>query len=256
MLSKNKIKFIHSLKIKKYRDMHGLFIVEGLKIFEELTLAGMKPIYIAASSVFFSAHRLSESVEKEEITKSELLKISSLQTPSDVFALFEIPEVLINYKEIFDKLSLFLDDVQNPGNIGTIIRTAEWFGIRNIFCSRETADIYNPKVVQATMGGIARVKIVYVETEDFFKNIKNLKIPVYGTFLDGENIYAAEFQNSGIIVLGNEGNGITSKTEKYISQRLYIPSFPKNVESVESLNVAVAGAIIFSEFRRRTGKYI
>jgi TrmH family RNA methyltransferase len=254
MLSKNKIKFIHSLKIKKHRDKHGLFIAEGIKTFEELTSGGMKPILVAAGSDFFAAHQLSESVEKIEISRSELLKISSLVTPTDVVALFEIPEIKPDFDKSFSQLSLFLDDIQNPGNLGTIIRTTDWFGIQSIFCSPETADIYNPKVVQATMGGIARVRVMYVDSEDFFAEIGKRKIPVFGAFLNGENIYEAEFENSGIIVLGNEGNGISAKTAKHISRRLFIPAFPENSQKVESLNAAVAGAIIFSEFRRRAGK--
>ena len=180
MLSKNKIKFINSLKIKKYRDIHGLFIAEGVKTFDDLILGGMKPVFIAAGPDFFAAHLLPESIEKLEISRSELLQISSQVTPSDVLALFEIPVFKTDFIEATSELTLFLDNVQNPGNLGTIIRTAEWFGIRNIFCSRETADIYNPKVVQATMGGIARIHVMYVDSEEFFTEIgKRKKVKVY-----------------------------------------------------------------------------
>jgi TrmH family RNA methyltransferase len=252
MLSKNKIKFIHSLKIKKYRDIHSLFIAEGIKTFEELTAGGMKPVFVSATADFFRTREFDKSTEIVEITREELQKISLQVTPSDVLALFEIPKILFDFDTLGSQLSLFLDDVQNPGNLGTIIRTAEWFGIGTIFCTRETADVYNPKVVQATMGGIARVNVVYVDADAFFAETEIRNIPVFGAFLDGENIYTAELNPTGIIVLGNEGNGISAKTEKHITKRIFIPPFPENAESVESLNVAVAGAIICSEFRRKT----
>jgi TrmH family RNA methyltransferase len=251
MLSKNKIKFIHSLKLKKYRDIQGLFIVEGRKTFEELFEGGLKVVFVAALPHFFDTHQFDSSVETTEISNEELRKISLLVTPADVLALFEIPKPSMNFDELKTQLSLFLDDIQNPGNLGTILRTAEWFGIKNVFCSPATVDIYNPKVVQATMGAIARMNVFYVEEEIFFTEIRNLNLPVFGAFLEGENIYSAILENAGIIVLGNEGNGISAKIEKFVSQRLLIPSYPQNAESVESLNVAVAGAIICSEFRRR-----
>ncbi|KAA6342762.1 23S rRNA (uridine(2479)-2'-O)-methyltransferase, partial [termite gut metagenome] len=179
----------------------------------------------------------------------ELSRCSLLKAPQQVLAVFEQPQYQLNLTPVRKSLSLALDDVQDPGNLGTIIRIADWFGIEHVFCSSGTADVYSPKVVQATMGAIARVKVHYVTLPELVRSLGD--IPVYGTFLDGENIYTQSLSANGVIVMGNEGNGISKDTESFINRRLFIPSYPPERETSESLNVAVATAIVCAEFRRR-----
>lgn len=226
MISKAKIKQIRSLEIKKYRQLEGLFVAEGPKVIEELCKV-CEPV---------------EVYEGEDATKA-----SFLQHPQGILALFKT--------DIFDKiipqskLKLMLDGIQDPGNLGTIIRIADWFGIDHIYCSDNTVDVLNPKTVQATMGSLARVKIEYCDLEQLLDTMPK-DIPIYGTLLNGENIYKTELTNEGIIVMGNEGNGISNKIRKRISKKLLIPSYPENRETAESLNVAIATAIVCSEFRK------
>ena len=172
-----------------------------------------------------------------------------LKTPQQVLAVFRQPEYVLNTSILRDSLCLALDDVQDPGNLGTIIRLADWFGIEHIICSSNTVDIYNPKTVQATMGGIARVKTYYTPLPDLIRSLGD--IPVYGTFLDGKNIYGQPLSRNGLIVMGNEGNGISKEVEALINQKLYIPNYPQERETSESLNVAIATAIVCAEFRRQ-----
>ena len=182
----------------------------------------------------------------------EMKKISGLSTPSNVFALVYIPEYEITEFESQKSLTLALDDIQDPGNLGTIIRLADWFGIDNIICSQGTVDAFSPKVIQSCMGAISRVKVIYCNLEETLRDLKaKQNLSIYGTFMEGENIYSANLSSTGVIVMGNEGNGISPDIEKIISRKIHIPAFTTDRTVVESLNVAMATAIVCSEFRRR-----
>ena len=193
--------------------------------------------------------RYHENCEVIEASENELRKATFLKTAPDVIGIFYKPDNQLDVNLIKNNLSIVLDGIQDPGNLGTIIRIADWFGIKNIFCSEDTADAYSPKVIQATMGAIARVNVFNTVVAELLKELEDL--PIYGTFLDGENIYSKQLTNKGIIVMGNEGQGIRPEIEKLVSERLFIPPFPSESETSESLNVAVATAITCSEFRRR-----
>lgn len=243
--SKNLIKFIHSLEQKKYRQRSNAFVAEGPKVVEDL-MAKFNPRILIATRDWLASHPM--DCECYEVTDEELCKTSFLKHPQQVVAVFPIP----NYQDdVFDTsaLSLALDGVQDPGNLGTIIRLADWFGIPTVYCSHECADVYNPKVVQATMGSIARVQIKYVDLPKMMSDLPQ-DFPVYGTLLDGENIYQQSLTSYGLIVMGNEGNGISPIVRPLINHRLFIPSYQPD-DTAESLNVAIATAITCSEFRRR-----
>ena len=255
MLSKNQISFIHSLHQKKFRKQEGLFIAEGEKIVDDLLASGFTVKNVFATESFIEKQKSKKKNTSEwiAVTENELKKISSLTTPNQALGIVEIPSYKIDEREISNSLSLVLDDISDPGNLGTIIRIADWFGIKNIICSPDTADCYNPKVVQASMGSLFRTKIHYEKLEIFFElNLKSMKREVFAALLEGENIYSANLPSTGFIVLGNESKGIGKELKKYFSQALLIPSFStdKNA-SADSLNVAVAAAIVCSEFRRR-----
>jgi TrmH family RNA methyltransferase len=183
------------------------------------------------------------------IKPSEMERISALKSPTEHLALFRIPKQQLNSEQVRSDITLVLDDVQDPGNLGTIIRLADWFGISDIVCSEDTADCFNPKVVQATMGAILRVRVHYTNLAEWLSSHKGATI--YGTFLEGENIYNAQLEKSGVIVMGNEGQGISAEVAEKVSHKLLIPPYPADRCGSESLNVAVATAVICSEFRRR-----
>ena len=240
MLSKNQIKLIKSLESKKFRKREGLFVAEGPKVVGDLLRAGYQP-----HAIFSTEPR----PDAELITDDELHRISFLQHPQEILAVFHIPtpQESSNFHLPSD-ICLALDGVQDPGNVGTIIRIADWFGITHIYCSPDTADVYNPKVVQATMGSLAHVQITYC---DLVPLLREAAVPVYGTLLDGQDIYQQPLSREGVIVMGNEGNGISPEVRQLVSHKLLIPNFNKNTETAESLNVAIATAITCSEFRRR-----
>lgn len=250
MISKNDIKNIKSLAIKKIRKEKGVFIAEGHKMVEEL-LNAMECTLIVSTQEWAEKQKRLPSVRTEIVSESVLKQTSLLQTPQDVLAVFKIPEYNCGLEIARTELVLALDSIQDPGNLGTIVRIADWFGIKHIFCSNDTADIYNPKATQATMGAISRVELHYI---DLAKELKQLskQIPVYGTLLNGNDIYKSELSNNGIIIMGNEGNGISKEVCSLITDPLYIPSYPADAPTSESLNVAVATAITCAEFRRRT----
>lgn len=257
MISKNRIKFIHALALKKHRKEQQLFVAEGHKLVEEL-LPVFDCVYLAAHEEWLTEHQTladrlkQQGTEINSATTDELQKASLLKHPQDVLALFKPPTHDVNISRIIsNQLCLALDGVQDPGNLGTILRIADWFGIEHVFCSTDTADIYNPKTIQATMGAIARVKVHYLSLPELLKEAEG-QTPVYGTFLDGENIYHKTLSRNGIIVMGNEGNGVSSEVKAYIRQGLYIPNYPSERSTSESLNVAVATAIVCAEFRRRS----
>ena len=262
MLSKQKIKIVVSLKNKKFRDELGLFVAEGEKNVTDLARKfSCEMLFATQKWLKNNQHHLpilgkSTAIQKElqifEVkTTDELKPVSFLTTPQDVVAVFQKGENRqINAEKVKHELSLALDCVQDPGNFGTIIRIADWFGISNIFCSLDTADVYNPKVVQATMGALANVNVHYIDLQQFINKSKESEMPVFGTFLDGKNIYQQKLPKNGIIVLGNEGNGISAEIENLITEKLFIPNFSTKNQTSESLNVAVAAAIVCSEFRR------
>lgn len=248
MISKATIKKIHALDMRKFRKNERLFVAEGPKLVDELC-ATMKPAYIAALPEWISANaHIVAGTEHDCVTPDELQRASLQKNPQQVIALFPIPGHRLCSEELKNELSIMLDGVQDPGNLGTIARIADWFGIRNIICSPDTADIYNPKAVQATMGALARVRFHYTDLTQLLSEYDGA---VYGTFLDGENIYGQELSANGIIVMGNEGKGISTSVGKMINRRLYIPNYPAGTQTTESLNVAIATSIVCAEFRRR-----
>ncbi len=246
MLSKNQQKFIRSLVLKKNRDSERLFIAEGEKLVGDLLP------YFACRSLFVTDECRSKFDYKniELISSAEMKHISQLTTPSTVLAVFEQPNYSINCVDFQQDLILVLDSVQNPGNLGTIIRLADWFGIRHVVCSLDTADLYSSKTVQATMGAIARVQVHYVNLVEFLEKYQQLQLPIYGTSLQGTNLYEHSLKTVGAIIMGNEGRGVSVSVEQFVNQRLLIPNFPEGATTSESLNVAVATAIICAEFRR------
>ena len=247
-LSKNKIKYIQSLKQKKYRNQHNTFIAEGSKLIFDLMPHLSCQILVIDEEM--KVHMPNNNAEELIIaTRAEIKKASHLSTPPDAIAVFYQSQQNLSETDLTHQLSLLLDGVQDPGNLGTIIRIADWFGIENIVCSHDTVDVYNTKTVQATMGALSRVNIHYASIPQLINQYNNL--PVYGTFLNGENIYKETLKPQGFIVMGNEGKGIRAEIEKLITHRLYIPSFSTNNTTSESLNVAVATAVVCSEFRRR-----
>ena len=240
MISKNDIKFIRSLSQKKFRDENGLFIAEGEKIVNE-----------AISSRF----EIAGIYKTSEIGEDNMSRISQLNTPSPILAVIRKPDSItkdeINSLISRKPLSLALDGLRDPGNVGTIIRLADWFGIDAIFASKDTVEIFNPKVVQATMGAIFRIKFIYCDLNDIISSFTLAKIPIYGTFLDGDSIYSTDLSSSGLIVMGSESNGISNEVASMITQRLFISPCPADAHTSESLNVAIATSIVCSEFRRR-----
>lgn len=252
MISKNQIKLISSLQKKKFRDQHLLFVAEGYKLIFDLLESELENKYIihtkqADKSDFLKSDKNIEFIECEAF---DLKKISNLKTPSDVVAVFKIPNSNYEETEINSSLSILLDDVQDPGNLGTIIRIADWFGINHIFCSKNTVDLYNPKVIQATMGALARVKVIYTDLPKLVSKFVSPQFPVYGTFLEGETLYKSDLSTQGFIIMGNEGKGISPELKPLVNKKLFIPNFPTDQATSESLNVSVACSIVCSEFRR------
>ena len=249
LLSKNKIKYIRSLELKKIRKEERVFLAEGPKLVGDL-LGHFPCRLLAATPDWLRDHPSIVANELFEATVEELARASSLKTPQQVLAVFEQPTHHFDLDTVRQSLCLALDDLQDPGNLGTIIRLADWFGIEHIFCSENTVDVYNPKTIQATMGGIARVKVHYTPLPDLIRSLGD--VPVYGTFLDGKNMYEQPLSTHGLIVMGNEGNGIGEEVESLINRKLYIPNYPLERETSESLNVAIATAVVCAEFRRQT----
>lgn len=242
MLSKNQIKLITSLSQKKYRNQHQLFVAEGIKVVGELIEAGfeLEKLYCTENYGFIN------SIDKEKveiISENELKKISSLKSPNQVLGLFKIPQA----KKINEKgLIVALDDINDPGNLGTIIRLCDWFGVKQIVCSTNTVDCFNVKVVQATMGSLARVNVFYTDLEEF---LNRTTLPIYGAVMNGKNVYSASKEENAILVMGNEANGISETIEKLITHTITIPKYNKDAV-IDSLNVATATAILLNEFRR------
>lgn len=242
LVSNSQTKSITGLGQKKYRDKLKLFVAEGLKVIREFHAGGFKLKW------FFSTDpSLISSSDHFLVTESELKKISFLKTPNAALAVFEIPDVSI-YQD--RGLIVVLDAVRDPGNLGTIIRLCDWFGVRQLVCSQDTADCYNPKVVQASMGSLARVEVHYVDLPQF---LNKTQLPIYGGFMDGKNIYSEALPEDAIVVMGNEANGISDEITQKITHKINIPRFG-GFQKAESLNVATATAILLSEFRRAIEK--
>ncbi|WP_443943924.1 TrmH family RNA methyltransferase [Pedobacter sp. AW1-32] len=245
MLSKSQISFVKSLHQKKYRKEHGLFLVEGIKSIQEFLDSNYQIQAIFYNKEF--AHllpKLPTNINLFEVNNAELDKISTLQTPQGFLALVNLPKNMpIQPKDLQKQFTLVLDGVQDPGNLGTIIRTADWFGFKRVICSEDTVEAYNPKTVQATMGSLARVEMYYQNLENL---VNEVKIPLFGALLDGKSIYKMDWGNEGLIVLGNEGKGISPALVSKVNQPVTIP----RVGAAESLNVAVSAAIFCSELIR------
>ena len=238
-LTKSQIKWVRSLQQKKFRDAEGVFVAEGEKCVNDLK----------------GAFDLVLLISRENATQTEIEQMSSLRTPQGVIGVFKKRKDMGNgLLDMGDGLWVALDGVQDPGNLGTIIRTCDWFGVHHIVCSRDTADCYNPKVVQATMGALARVSVHYIDNlGDMLQQMQKADYPIYGTLLDGKDMYeptAIPTKDKGIIVMGNEGNGISPEVRELVTHPLFIPSYPTDIPTSESLNVSIATAIILAEFRR------
>ena len=241
MVSKSQLKLITSLKQKKYRDKHQMFLAEGPKVVQELCQAGLKTYAIYATKA------LNVDEPFIRVSDAELKKMSLLKTPNTVVAIFYKP-TLPDYAP--NGLTLVLDDINDPGNLGTIIRLCDWFGITNLICSHNTVDCYNPKVIQATMGSIARVQVYYKDLVSFLED-KAASTIVYGACMEGDNVYKTQLAKECFLVMGNEANGISSSVERHINHKITIPQFG-NLHKTESLNVATATAILLSELQRST----
>ena len=244
------IKLVSSLAVKKYRDKEGLFVAEGWKCVRD-TWNAFKCRYLIATKAWYEQQGTAEHYPKLVMAhKSQMARMSQFTTASDVMAVYEIPQVDYTSNEVLGGLNIVLDNIQDPGNLGTIMRLADWYGINNIFASKSTVDVYNHKVVQATMGAISRVKVHYCDLDILLDDYSDM--PVMGTFLDGDNIYNTELPQGGaFVIFGNEGQGISSKVAEHVSKRLHIPAMPHKGNRSESLNVGMAAAITISEFRRQ-----
>jgi TrmH family RNA methyltransferase len=255
MLSRKQIKYIRSLELKKFRNDHGTFIAEGSRLVNDMLSAFESELIVAKPSWMATQGDIRAGellvADDEDIRKASLLK-----NPQDVIAVFKQPVYDIGEANPCRQLVLVSDGIQDPGNLGTIIRLADWFGIEHIVCSRDTADAFGPKTVQATMGALARVKVHYARLEDWLQGAGGQPFPIYGAFLDGGNIYCEELSATGAIIMGNEGNGIRPAVEAFVTSKLFVPSYPANRETSESLNVAIATAIVCAEFRRRLGPVV
>ena len=244
-MTKAEIQFVRSLADKRTRDAEHLFVAEGFKLVDEIRNSQLRirNIYTTRDDV------VGNNVVR--IEKREMERISQLNTASDILAVVEQPRYKLALNALKAKLTLAIDGVQNPGNMGTIVRLADWFGVENIICSRECADLYNPKVVQATMGALLRVKVHYVDNlSTLLSEARTSGLPIYGTLLDGNNIYHEKLSTDGIIVMGNEGRGLSDECRSTLTHKLFIPPYPADAPTSESLNVAMATGIILSEFRR------
>ena len=242
MLSKSRITLITSLKQKKYRLQHQLFVVEGIKTINEFLNSSFVLEHLYAINTFKGVSEEEQTV----VSEVQLKKISFLKNTNSALAVFKMKPVV---KIDNSRLLVGLDNVRDPGNLGTIIRLCDWFGVTDLICNTETVDCYNPKVVQATMGSLTRVNVTYLNLENF---LSENSIPVFGTFMEGENIYTSKANTtSGIVVLGNEANGVSEEIEKLVTQKITIPKFGA-IQKTESLNVAMATSIVLSEFKRKT----
>jgi len=256
MISKNRKKFIISLQKKKVRVEEGLFVIEGDKLVKEFLLANVPIKILIARREFL--HSISNNLtrfvnEIEEASYEELKHISTLKTPHNALAVVPVQERNMDTSVILNQLCIALDFVQDPGNLGTIIRAAAWFGIKNIVCSHNCVDVYNPKVIQASMGAILNVNVYYSDLKTLLILANSKKIPVFGTMLEGDSIYNQTLDYKGIILFGNESNGISDELIPLITHKMKIPGAGNTLPGIESLNVSMAASIVFSEILRKSG---
>lgn len=253
MISQNKRKTLRLLEQKKRRDAEGLFVAEGRKTVGDLLRGGMGCAYVAGTAERLAElGRLAAGVETAEASVEELDEVSSLQTRTEIIGIFRKPDAPLPRPDA-QTLIVALDDIQDPGNLGTIVRTADWFGVRSIVCSNRCADVFGPKAVQATMGALCRVGVCYTDMAAWLRrNAEGEGAPVFGTYLEGEDIYSAPLPSGGIVLMGNEGHGIAPRLSGFVGRKLLIPSHPAGTPTSESLNVSIATAIVLSEFRRRS----
>jgi len=255
MISKSKIRFIRSLQNKKVRDEERLFVIEGDKLVREF-LAARFPVRMLIAKPEFLSSLLPEMIQNineiEAVSYEELKQMSTLKTPHNALAIVQIPESEMIVSEIIKQFCVALDFVQDPGNMGTIIRAAGWFGIKNIVCSFDCVDVYNSKVIQASMGALLHVNVFYTDLKTLFTNAIKNSVPVYGTMLDGKSIYDHKLDNKGIILLGNESKGISDELIPFITEKIRIPKYSNAKEGIDSLNVGMAASVVFSEFLRKS----
>ena len=255
MISKSKIRFIRSLQNKKVRDEERLFVIEGDKLVREF-LAARFPVRMLIAKPEFLSSLLPEMIQNineiEAVSYEELKQMSTLKTPHNALAIVQIPESEMIVSEIIKQFCVALDFVQDPGNMGTIIRAAGWFGIKNMVCSIDCVDVYNPKVIQASMGALLHVNVFYADLKTLFTNAIKNSVPVYGTMLDGKSIYDHKLDNKGIILLGNESKGISDELIPFITEKIRIPKYSNAKEGIDSLNVGMAASVVFSEFLRKS----
>ncbi len=245
MITKAEIQLVRSLNDKRNRDQEGLFVAEGEKLIAEIRSSHLRIRHIYALEGLFSGEEVCT------VSPKEMERLSLLKSANRALAVVEIPHYKLDINNLKNNLTLALDEVQNPGNLGTIIRLADWFGIRDILCSPTSADCFNPKVVQATMGAILRVRVHYVDLPRTLGQARQAGIPIYGTFLEGENLYDTDLSSAGIVLMGNEGRGVSQECASTVNRKLYIPPYPADQPTSESLNVAMATGIVCAEFRRR-----
>lgn len=259
MVSRNKANYIISLQKKKVREEEKLYVIEGDKLVKEFLVAGVHVRTLIAKPEFLNSLSLYQKKGIGEIIPAgndDLRKISSLKTPHNALAVIQIPEVRMDPSDIEKGLTVALDFVQDPGNLGTIIRAAAWFGIKNIYCSGDCVDLYNPKVIQASMGAILHVKVFYTDLKTLFKTASELNVKVFGALLEGESIYSYKLGTNGIILLGNESKGISEELLPFITDRIMIPKMSSAQAGIDSLNVSMAASVILSEFTRSKGRLI
>jgi len=256
-VSKNQIRYLRSLADKKHREKEGLFIAEGEKICREL-LEGTDRSFLEIVQVLAYPEWLNQNhdlivrsgAEPTEADRDSLARASSLSTPPGVMMVIRIPGYVADEEPYTQDIVPVFEAIRDPGNLGTVIRTADWFGIRQLLCSPDSVDLYNPKCIQASMGAISRVKVNYLPLEPLIKRAADAGYPVYGTLLDGENIYGKKLQSNGLILFGNESRGLSPSLRKMVTEKIRIPEYPKGDVSTESLNVATSAAIIMAEWRR------
>jgi RNA methyltransferase, TrmH family len=255
MISKNKARFIISLQKKKSRDKEGLFVIEGDKLVKEFLKAKIKITTLFAKTEFIktlSADMTRYATDIEDVSYDELKNISTLKTPQNAIAVVPVFENSFDSTKVLKELCIALDCVQDPGNLGTIIRAAAWFGIKNIICSPDCVDVYNPKVIQASMGAVLHVNVHYYDLKTLISLANKKMIPVFGTLLEGKSIYNHKLDKRGIIILGNESRGISDELIPFITEKIKIPGVTKTRPGIESLNVSMAASVVLSEFFRKS----
>lgn len=259
MVSKSKMNFIISLQKKKIREEERLYIIEGDKLVKEFLMAKVAVRTLIAKPEFLNSLPLVHKQGIGEVIPAsydELKKMSSLKTPHNALAVIQMPEPAMDLFALTKSLIVALDCVRDPGNLGTIIRAAAWFGIRNIYCSEDCADVYNPKVIQASMGAILHVNIFYTGLKELLETAQKNNLKIYGTVLEGDSIYSHKLDKNGIILLGNESKGISEDLLPYITDRIVIPKMSDARSGIDSLNVSMAASVIFSEFTRNKGRML